>query len=316
MRFLMVAAARRLRFSTAVVAALVAGVVAQPHDAHAQQTKPDKADKTAEKSEKATCLEAMSRGQTLRDSHKLLEARDRFRVCARAVCPTLVQNDCGGWLSDVERTLPTMVVTAHSSAGGDLYAVKVSMDGHLLLASLDGEAMPVNPGLHTFHFESAGMVPTDRQALVKEGGKEQSVVGVLTPVAPPPPPPKTVLTTPPTTSSGSGVRTAGFILGGIGIAGLAAGAVAGILALSAKSSDCPDDVCKPGDKSTVTTDAHISTAGFIAGGVLLAAGAGMVIFAPRSANAHPETALRLVPIFGSGGAGAGGGAGLKVGSSF
>ncbi len=302
------AAARRLWFAhlalgarLALATAVAAGcLTARATDAHAE-----------DKAEKAVCLEAMSRGQTLRDAHKLLEARDRFRTCSRQVCPTLVQNDCGGWLSDVERALPTVVVSARSAAGGELFAVKVSMDNQLLVGSLDGQAIPINPGVHNFHFESEGMKPMDRQALVREGGKDQSVMAVLTPVAAPVAISTTLTTTTTTASSGSGLRTAGFVVGGIGIAGLAVGTIFGFVALSAKSSDCPGDNCgSASEKSTVTNDAHISTIGFIAGGALAATGLGLIIFAPRS-PARPETALRLVPLYTGNG-----GAGLGVGSSF
>ncbi len=262
-----------------------------------------------DKAEKAVCLDAMSKGQTLRDAHRLLEARDRFRMCSRQVCPTLVQNDCGGWLAEVERAVPTVVVTARSSAGGDLFAVKVSMDATPLVGSLDGQAIPLNPGLHSFHFESEGMRAADTQVLVKEGGKDQSVAVVMTPVTAPTVMTTTVQTKP--ASSGSALRTTGYVLGGIGIAGLATGIAAGVIATSAKSSDCKSDVCKPGTSSTVQTDAHISTIGFIAGGALLAAGIGLVVFAPRSSSAHPETALRLVPIYTGGASG-----GIGVGGSF
>jgi hypothetical protein len=294
------ALATRLALATAVAAACL---TARATDAHAE-----------DRAEKAVCLEAMSKGQTLRDAHKLLEARDRFRTCSRQVCPTLVQNDCGGWLADVERALPTVVVSARSAAGGELFAVKVSMDNQLLVGSLDGQAIPINPGVHNFHFESEGMKPVDRQALVREGGKDQSVMAVLTPIAAPVATSTTLTTTTTTTTpgSGSGLRTAGFVVGSIGIAGLAVGTVFGFVALSAKSSDCPNDNCgSASEKSTVTNDAHVSTIGFIAGGALTAAGLGMVIFAPRSSAAHPETALRLVPVYTGNG-----GAGLGVGSSF
>ena len=302
-----VATRTRTRLARLALASVTAAacLTARPVDARAE-----------DRTEKAVCLDAMSKGQTLRDTHKLLEARDRFRVCSRQVCPTLVQNDCGGWLADVERSLPTVVLSARSSAGGDLFATKVSMDGQTLEATLDGQAIAVNPGLHTFHFESDGMKPADRQALVKEGGKAQSIVGVLEPVAAPVATVTTVKT-PTASSSGSGLRTAGFIIGGVGVAGLIVGTIEGVLATSSKSSNCPtNNLClHAGDASSIQSQALVSTIGFVAGGVLTATGLGFVLFAPRSTAAHPETALRLVPTFTSGTNGTSG-AGLGIGSSF
>ena len=103
--------------------------------------------------DKAVCLEAASKGQTLRDAHQLLEARDQFRICARPQCPAMVQTDCGGWLGDVMRDLPTLVVTAKDAAGADLVRVRVTLDGQPLLTALDGQSVAVNPGQHTLHFD-------------------------------------------------------------------------------------------------------------------------------------------------------------------
>ena len=75
------------------------------------------------------------------------------------------------------------------------------------------------------------------------------------------------------------VRTLGFVLGGVGVAGLATGAVTGLLALdrgSTVKSHCPDLACDPQGLSAASQGqwlAPTSTVAFIAGGVLVAAGA-------------------------------------------
>ena len=148
---------------------------------------------SARADDKAACLDAASKGQSLRDQGKLVEAREQFRRCAAQGCPQMVVQDCGGWLSDVEKNLPTVVVTAKDGAGNDSVDVKVTLDGQPLLAKLTGEALPVNPGPHAFHFEGAGGLTVDRQVLVKQGDKNQEVAAVLgapaaaTPAAPQPP---------------------------------------------------------------------------------------------------------------------------------
>jgi hypothetical protein len=139
--------------------------------------------------EKAACLEAASKGQTLRDAHQLVEARDALRVCAREGCPTVVQKDCAGWLEAVEKALPTVVLTAKDGAGADLVNVRVFIDGRALVTSLDGKAVPMNPGPHTFHFEALDGTSTDQQVLLPEGAQARSVAVVLgrppqTPIVP------------------------------------------------------------------------------------------------------------------------------------
>jgi hypothetical protein len=83
---------------------------------------------------------------------------------------------------------------------------------------------------------------------------------------------------------GRGRRTVGFVLGGIGVAGLATGAVTGLLALNRAStvkSHCPDLACDPQGLSAASQGqwlAPTSTVAFVAGGVLVAAGAYFVFF--------------------------------------
>jgi hypothetical protein len=48
--------------------------------------------------DQAACLNASSQGQTLRDGHKLIAAREQFQLCANASCPGVVQKDCTMWL--------------------------------------------------------------------------------------------------------------------------------------------------------------------------------------------------------------------------
>ncbi len=78
-------------------------------------------------------------------------------------------------------------------------------------------------------------------------------------------------------ATGRGRRTVGFVLGGIGVAGLATGAVTGLLALNRGStvkSHCPDLTCDPQGLSAASQGqwlAPTSTVAFIAGGVLVAA---------------------------------------------
>ena len=99
------------------------------------------------------CADAAFQGQTLRNDDKLLEAREEFRACVRRECPGFVQKDCADWLEDVEKRLPSVVLSATDPSGRDLVAVKVIADGRLLTEKLDGQSFPMNPGHHAFVFE-------------------------------------------------------------------------------------------------------------------------------------------------------------------
>jgi len=229
----------------------------------------------------------------------------------------MVVQDCGGWLADVEKNLPTVVVTAKDASGNDLVDVRVTLDGQPLLAKLTGEALPVNPGPHAFHFEAAGGLTVDRQVLVKQGDKNQEVAAVLgapATAAPAAPQPAPVAPTPPpapASSSSSGAwRTTGWVLGGLGVVGLGVGAVFGIVSMNDKSSAHCDanNFCDPGPLDSGRSAATGADVGFMAGGAMLAAGLVLVLLAPSGSDATGS--LHVTPLVGTGSAGA------SIGGSF
>jgi hypothetical protein len=248
---------------------------------------------------KAACLSSAANGQTLRDAHKLVEAREQFRICASAQCPAMVQGDCGQWLADVDRSLPSVVITAKNWAGADRVDVRVTVDGQPLLTKLDGEAIPMNPGEHTFHFEEPDGTQVDQQVVVREGEKNQNIGAVLGKAPPPTEAPRAATETvaPPKHSP---MRPAGLVIGGIGVAGLATGAVLGLLAASTWStakSECPTHVgCSAqavSDQQHTATLGTTSTVLFVAGGVFVAAGVTLFLTAPK-ADA-PSVGIQVSP---------------------
>jgi hypothetical protein len=246
--------------------------------------------------DRAICLESASKGQTLRDAHKLVEAREELLVCAAPRCPTVVQADCINWLEDVQRALPTVVLSAKDTTGSDLVDVSVSVDGQPLLPRIDGLALPIDPGLHTFRFESKGRAPAELRVLVKEGEKSQSLSTVL---GPSPQAPRAV---PADDGNAPSWKTFGWMLAGAGIAGLGVGAVSGIEALAKKSAaHCTsNNYCDAGSTGGIKTAAILSDAGWIAGSILLASGAVLIIFSDRrGATSGVRVVSALTPAGGS-----------------
>ncbi|HEY3817528.1 MAG TPA: hypothetical protein VGL81_10170 [Polyangiaceae bacterium] len=256
--------------------------------------------------DRAACLDASMKGQTFRDAQKLIEAREQFRVCAQARCPAVVQTDCASWLDSVEKSLPTVVITAKDGTGTPLFDVKVTVDGAPLTTSLDGRAVPMNPGAHKFHFELADGTSRDVEDVVTEGTQNQSVTAVLArPVAGPPPapqpPPTPLPATPPPTSPAEGSsawKTVGWVVGGVGAAGLVVGSIFGVVAMSDKSNaHCSDNLCDSGPLASAKSAAKVSDVGLIAGGVLFAGGGALVLFAPGSG--HGQVGLTVAPLVGA-----------------
>jgi hypothetical protein len=266
--------------------------------------------------DKAACLDAASKGQSLRDAHKLIEARDQFRLCARQQCPSIVQQDCGEWLAEVDKGVPTIVVTATDGVGADLVDVRVNVDGQPLATRLDGQAIAINPGGHLLHFELSDGTQVDRQVLVKEGEKNQGIAVVLgkkvdlagTPTAPrtagQPAENAAHESGAPRAGVGPGWRTLGWVLGGVGLAGLGVGTGFGVVAISDKNdADCNSShQCLAGPLSSARSAAWISDIGLIAGGVFLASGASLVLFGPRANPGHEESTaeVEIVPTAGPG----------------
>jgi hypothetical protein len=92
-------------------------------------------------------------------------------------------------------------------------------------------------------------------------------------------------------------------MGGVGVAGLSAGAVLGIVALNKKSSShCnASDVCDPGTADGIRGAALLSDVGFVAGSVLLAGGAAILLFGPG--KSAPRTGLGVTPVVATSGGG-------------
>jgi hypothetical protein len=271
--------------------------------------------------DKAACLDAASKGQRFKDNHKLVEAREQFRVCAAVACPAVVQSDCATWLAEVEAALPSVVVTAKNAAGADLVEVKVSMDGQPLVSRLDGHAVPMNAGPHTFRLTSADGTTLEKQVVVREGEKNQSVAVVLGPagapvaassppsgraapptseapgaVTPSPPSPAVLAAPAEAHEPSSALKSVGWVLGMGGVVGLGVGTVAGVVAILDKNSaHCVNNVCDPGTTSGIKSAALVSDIGWIAGGVLLASGAAFVLFAPRGSH-EPAAGVRVAPV--------------------
>jgi hypothetical protein len=262
--------------------------------------------------DKSACLEASLDGQTQRDARKLVEARDSFRACAREQCPGIVRKDCLGWLAAVEQDLPTVVLSAKDAGGHDLFAVKVTADGRVLVTRLDGQAVSMDPGSHALHFELDDETSVDAEVLVQQGEKNKSIAVVLktTPVAaslppvasetavpPASPPAVDADTSAPKPRSGAW-RTAAYFAGAAGVAGLGLGTFFGVQAMSSKSSaDCVANRCDAMPLEQARRWATASTVAFVAGGALLGGGVALWVLAPRT---EAKTAVRLAPL-GAGG---------------
>ena len=196
------------------------------------------------------CTSSYEKAQYLRRDKKLRAARKELLTCSQTTCAAAIVSDCTQWMSEVDKTIPSVVFDARDPKGQSVSTVKVSMDGDVLQTKLDGTAVQVDPGTHTFRFEPDQGVPGEQQVLVLEGEKARVITFAMTG-----PTVAGAGTTggnkggseenPPAGSSGNGTKTVAYVVGGIGVAALATGIIFGALGSSQASSDKASGGCAP-----------------------------------------------------------------------
>jgi hypothetical protein len=209
--------------------------------------------------DKLACIAADTKGQSLRLDEQLRDARVRFNVCASLRCPEIVREDCVHRLADLDAAQPTVVFEATNGDGHTLHAVKVFLDGRLVVDHLDGRPLHVDPGAHRFVFTSLGRMSADMNLLLHEGERARHGVVLRTdsgekavplpqpeapdrtaadgptraasPIAVAPAPPRALeVATPPGHSALDSWRgQVGLVAGGLGVAGLVVGSVFGVV---------------------------------------------------------------------------------------
>jgi hypothetical protein len=164
------------------------------------------------------CVEATEKGQTLRDDNKFSDARAQFLICSDTKCPAVIAKQCTEWLQKLEADQPSIAFRAKDAAGKDLIDVQVSVDGTPLTSTLDGKALNVEPGVHTFKYVHAGAPDIEEKVVVRIGEKNRFVDVTF---ANPNPTPAVVTPPPSTVASGGGFKVplVAWISGAVGLAG-------------------------------------------------------------------------------------------------
>jgi len=165
--------------------------------------------------------------------------------------------------------------------------LEVRIDDQPVAKSAWSEAFPIDPGPHRVTASAPSHAPFE--ATIAANASALSEVSV----------PELVDTTvheapaPVVVAPSSTQKTLALVAGGIGVAGIAVGAVSGIIAVSKRSSaqsECPSDVFAfrcPTESgaaawNSATTAGNVSTVAFIAGGVFVAGAAVLWFTAPSA----------------------------------
>lgn len=202
---------------------------------------------------------------------KLVEAADKLAAASQMTLDTAASDAFRKAVADAAKEhaellarIPTIVLTVDAPGGA---TPTVTIDGVAIPSGALGQKRLVEPGAHTIEARAEGLSTTARVEL-KEGESR---------------PLHLVLAAPP----GSTLRTVGWTALGVGAAGLVMGAVTGGLGISKNdeltAAGCKDGSCPvkvQGELGGYETLRALSSAGIIGGAVVLAAGAGILLFAP------------------------------------
>jgi hypothetical protein len=206
----------------------------------------------------------------------------------------------------LEARLPKLTLRAGPSSE----AVEVELNGVALGAATLGLALPVDPGEQRIVVRASGREPRELTVIVAEGESKEVVLSPGEPLAPggaESAAAKPAPASPPPADGGSGRRTLGWVVGGVGLAGLTVSLVTGVMVLDKKSTvddECTNDTCSSTGAEAASsgrTLSTVSTAAFIVGAAGLGVGAYLLLTAPsgtatarvgvRSRSAIPELVL-------------------------
>jgi hypothetical protein len=231
----------------------------------------------------ATCEEKLGR---------LASAWQHWREAIDALAPpddrvTFARNR----VQALEQKLPRLAV---SLATGRDRGARVFRDDVELGPASQGVPLPVDAGPHTISVRMPGHRPEQIVVQVREG--EQKRIDVQP--GPALPPPAEV-----DAQSSSWRRTLGWTMTGVGVAGVGAATVSGLMLLDNKrtvETNCPDKVCLNQEgfdaaaaSRSLTT---VNTASWIAGGV----GLGVGLFFLLSAGRSDKGTTAIAPSLGRG----------------
>ncbi|HEX6241017.1 MAG TPA: hypothetical protein VFZ61_08990 [Polyangiales bacterium] len=220
--------------------------------------------------------------------------------------------------------LAVQVPVAHKLPG-----LRVTDNGSLIQPTVYGLALPVDPGTHRVEASAPGYLPWTGE--VKVGAQADSAElrvpqlekdpnAAEVPVAVAPTPAEAASSGPdsgpaaaasaPQTTRMSNTRIAGLALGAVGVVGIVVGAVMGGLAIKndkasedrVSNGQCDEKCADLSDKAI--KQATVSTAGWIAGGVLVAGGLLTFFLGPKHQRAdvalrvdHQSASLRVGGVF-------------------
>lgn len=213
---------------------------------------------------------------------------------ARAENLPKVAEEVDARLESLQARIPKIVVQRGSGAE----TASIALDGVPLGDAVIGTPMPADPGPHVIEASAPGYEPFKRALKIAERQTETVVIELVAlPPEPAQPPP---LAPPPPPVRSSPARAVGYVLGGVGIASLAASGV--FFYLRAQAIDDLDAECGPDRRSCPASSRDrvdqgrlyttLGNVGLAAGVVGVGAGLALVL---SSGSSNEQRAVVLSP---------------------
>lgn len=132
------------------------------------------------------CLDDHGAAQQLEREGLLIESREKFIACSADACPSAVRLECVHQTEKVGDKIPTAILSLRTHEGVEITEASVWLGGKKLADSLDGRAVPVNPGRYEFEFRTADGAKATAAAVLREGDDYREVSARLPEPAPKP----------------------------------------------------------------------------------------------------------------------------------
>jgi hypothetical protein len=257
----------------------------------------------AQASEPKSC-DAVQQTESMRAAGQYRAARARLLECVNAPCGGDVRRRCATVLQKLDTVTPSIVVRAQLADGNDVSDVSVRMESEQLTSSLNGIAIPVDPGEHQFVFERAGLPPVTQKVTIREGEKFRAIDVQLEPS-----PPAPVSRVGSQSSNGFGfdqrLALSGTLIG-VGVVGLASSVWIGLKARSDEKKSLEDQNCKPYCGKAVVSSVRarywLSNITLGVGVVALGSATWLLLSAPSRPSASVSDLAGLSIVAGSDGA--------------
>ena len=233
--------------------------------------------------EPSTCDDSYVAAQRLRQDGQLLASRTALTQCLADGCAEYQRADCGRWLDEVQRDIPTVVFRVVDPEGRERTDVEVTRGDAVLTRELDGKPLSLDPGSHTFFLAWPGATPVERTVTIVNGEKNRMIVVDMQDKTPTPTP------APAQPDAPTGVHPLTWVLGAVGVVGF--GVFAGVGAYSLSLEKCAP-LCSDGDVDDIETTRIVADVALAVGATTLAAAVAVAIVSYESGDASVAVVTR------------------------